>query len=635
MAVLTWMVLAAGTCLSQSAIRIEKVETGLDGYVRGERWIPVVIELQNYGAHFQGIIEIIRGQTSFRRHIDVSAGTARRAEVLVFMSTYLEPMLCRILDQNGRQVIQRKLEPRMLNYQDNLILVVSDTDFNHQFVNGVQNPWGGKTYVAYKKSADLFSDFISYSTADAIALGTFSVDQIPPAKWKALILSVAAGGVLICSATTDFSILTNPWLQKDLPDVTPEYTATSKGEFLSHRYQKGPVPEISIPYQTIRPKPAQEDLLESEGEPPLIVSSSFYKGTLIYFAFDYTRIPEEIRTVFAGFWNEIIFPIPPSTAVPSPFGNAYRARLEDNPRVQKHLHNIQGLQLPEMKWFALFFFVYLVAIGPFQYMLLNFLKRNYLLWTTFPAVITLFTILSLGYSKYRHSATENITQVSVIEIYPELQTETLFQAYGVVIGETGSFNLEAVPQTSYLTRPVRNYYGASVEPFTLSEDLPHMLQNERNKSYTFRTFDAISAQALSYPLKVEARIEEQLLKGTVYNSGNSVLQDSFFVYDGKNSISVGDIPARSHKTFNFKLTSTSVVPIAEAHLRDLLDLYNISHANPHFFFGNVPRTNGKIVINGKELRTVCNQYVAEYVQIEEAGPQNLWTTDTTLPHRRY
>jgi anthranilate phosphoribosyltransferase len=56
---------------------------------------------------------------------------------------------------------------------------------------------------------------------------------------------------------------------------------------------------------------------------------------------------------------------------------------------------------------------------------------------------------------------------------------------------------------------------------------------------------------------------------------------------------------------------------AEYQLKDLLNLYCASYADPHFFFGTVSEPRGQILINGKAHGTARRQYLAVYNEVEE------------------
>ena len=606
-------------------IRIDKKIVGLDGYIRTERWIPVVFHLSNYGSDFQGTLEVLRGETVFKKSLDLGPRSSRRVELLVYMANYSELLSYRVRDLKGGLITEGKLEQLTLNYQDNLVLVISNGDYNHQFLSGVPNPWGGKTFVGYLKPSELFSNTIAYSSADAIAIGSLATTQLDPASWQSLLLYGAAGGTLITSPFTDFSVLQDSSLRKFLPSISPELTETTHGEFLLSRWTSKstePFPLISIPAQRIEPDGSQLILAELTPGAGLITSSPFYKGNIVHFGFDYSRIPEEVRIQFAGFWNESIFP---SSSTPPTFGVPYRPRLEDNPRVQRHLYNIPGLKLPDVKWFALFFFAYLMIIGPFQYLLLNFFKKNAMLWITFPIIILIFTSAAVGYSKYRQSREGKITQVAVVEGFPALGNQITYQVYGSAVSESGTFDFQAVPENSYITKAVRQTMSYQMEPYVLSEDYPHTLSGESLRTWTFRTFDAISAQPESHGIQVSAQIDGNTLYGTIRNNGSHTFNEAFFLYNRLNSATLGPIERGESRKFQIELNDRSAIPMAEPHLRALLDLGSVSHSRPHFFFGEIQKASGTLKINGKERNTDCTKYVAVYVSVAEKGPPSTWT----------
>lgn len=595
---------------AQAFVRVEKVEVGLDGYARGERWVPVVFQLKSYGENFQGSLEVFKGETGFKKSLDLSSGAGKQVEILVYFSNYYENLHYELINKQGRKIQEGRLDVRTLNYTDNLVLVIAGGEYNHQFLNGEQNPWGGKTFVAYHKPEQLYSEWMAYSAADAIALGPISTTSLLPAQWKALLQAVASGKPLICSAGTGFSALSDPLLRDHLPAISAQMTLTSNAGFLASRWAG--LPEVSIPAQSVQPRIWDEGLAPLDAGHSLITSSTYYKGNIIYFAFDYTRLPEVLRSHFAGFWNETVFP---SSGSPPSFVQPFRKLLQENARVQKNLYDIPGLQVPEAKWFALFFFLYVFALGPLQYLALRFLKQRSLLWITFPAIILLFSVASFGYSRFRHTSHDLINQIAVIELFPELDHQVTFQVYGMTMSDTGTFDFVAVPSNSYLRKFSIDSSSYQPEPFTLSEDLPHALLGETMKNWTFRTFESVGTDSTATKLTVSIRLDGDVITGTVRNASALTFTKSLFYYDFRNSIDLGELGAGKNRSFLLKLNSKSPVVVAEPQLRDLLDLYSVSYGSPHFFFGETAPGQGKLVINGQTRDTKLNRYVAAYADI--------------------
>jgi hypothetical protein len=612
-----------------AALQVTRVTVGVDGYARAERWVPVVFDLENDGHRFRGKIQVRKGQTVFEKSLDLGESSRKRVELLYYHTNTYESLRYLILDTEGSTLREGNLEPRMLNYRDNLLLVISTHEYDHQFLNGQENPWGGKTYVAYYKPRDLFSEWMGLSNADGIALGSLSPGQMPPAQWKAIGQYVAAGGVLVFSAITDFAVLQDPIYKNHLPQISAEFTQTSHGDFFVGYWVKSttdPFPAIEIPAQLVVRRECDRELIGLPGGSSLVTSSPYYKGSITYFAFDYTRIPEDFRKLFARIWNTTVYPMTPSGDVG--LGSRFRQKLDENPRVQRDLYDIPGLRLPDLKWFALFFFIYVCAIGPLQFLILKMLKKSALLWISFPAIILLFTVASFGYTKYRQAGKGKITNVGVIEIFPELQQQTIYQVYGTVMSESGTFDFQAGSESSYLRKTAIQSFNYQSEPFVLSEDLPRRLVGETMKRWTFRSFDAFDLQPRNVDLDVKFEIKSGILQGTVVNGTSHEIEDSFFMYDSRNSAALGTLKAKSSKSFTISLKSDSYPPFAEKHLRDLLHLYSASYSNPHFFLGVIEDTGGELVVNGQGRKTESTVYVVVYADSPDAIVINPWLLTT-------
>ncbi len=623
--ILTPLLLLLFPLTSLATVQVDRITVGLDGYVRPERWVPVVFQIQNSGPRFQGKIQVYKGNTVFEKSLDLGETAKKKVELFYYHSNSYESLRYTIIDSNGRTLREGNLDPRLLNYRDNLLIVISTDEYNHQFLNGQANPWGGKSYVVYYKPQDLFSEWMAYASADGIAIGSLSPAQLLTGQWRAIAQNIAYGGVLICSAATDRAVLQDPVYRNHLPSISPELNQMSKGEFMVGwwvRRTTEPFPSIELPAQTVIKRECDRELIMLSADSSLVTTSPYYKGNITYFAFDYTRIPEELRNLFAHVWSRTIYPTTPG-GDPA-LNQRFRQRLDENPRVQKDLYNIPGLRLPAIKWFALFFFVYVCAIGPFQYLVLKLMKKSSLLWFSFPAIIVLFTLASFGYTKYRQAGRGKITNVGVIEVFPALQQQIVYQIYGAVMSESGTFDFQSNSETSYLRKTAVQTFNYQAEPFVLSEDLPRRLVGETMKRWTFRSFDAFDSQPVSLNVDVKFTMQPGKLQGKVVNASPYVLNNSFFMYDSRNSAALGTIKAGETRTFTILLKSDRYPPFAEKHLRDLLQLYAASFSNPHFLLGEIHDKEGELIVNGLARKTDSTVYVAVYADSPDAIVINPW-----------
>src|SRR5918996_4898856 len=84
------LVLLPAVCLA--TVQVEKVTIGLDGYVRAERWVPVVFQIRNTGEPFQGKIQVQKGNTAFEKSLDLGESTQKRVEILYYHSSFYESL---------------------------------------------------------------------------------------------------------------------------------------------------------------------------------------------------------------------------------------------------------------------------------------------------------------------------------------------------------------------------------------------------------------------------------------------------------------------------------------------------------------------------------------------------------------
>jgi hypothetical protein len=73
---------------ASAAIRVEKIVAGLDGFVRGERWAPVTIDLENTGDDFIGTFQVLKGETVFQKSLHLSSGSKKHLELIYYHSNY-------------------------------------------------------------------------------------------------------------------------------------------------------------------------------------------------------------------------------------------------------------------------------------------------------------------------------------------------------------------------------------------------------------------------------------------------------------------------------------------------------------------------------------------------------------------
>ncbi len=224
----------------------------------------------------------------------------------------------------------------------------------------------------------------------------------------------------------------------------------------------------------------------------------------------------------------------------------------------------------------------------------------------------------------RHSTQKRITQHGVIEVYPAVSKQIVYQVFGLATNESGTFRFAPPQQNSYLRKFMMQSFNYLPEPYILSEDLPHQLLGERLKDWTFRTFDAVSEESISVPVQLTLSVHDTSLSGNVSNHTGYKILESFIYYDSKNAFALGTLQPGQSRHFSLTLDNSSPVPFSIPQLNDLLNLNNLSYANPHFFFGQIEDQAGTLIINGQNRKTNLTQYLAAFIETKDAGPVHGW-----------
>ena len=73
---------------AHSTIVVENVVSGIQGFARADRWVPIVLNVTSTSGDFHGTIEINQGMAFFRKSIDLAARTKKRIVLLAYVSSY-------------------------------------------------------------------------------------------------------------------------------------------------------------------------------------------------------------------------------------------------------------------------------------------------------------------------------------------------------------------------------------------------------------------------------------------------------------------------------------------------------------------------------------------------------------------
>lgn len=86
--------------------------------------------------------------------------------------------------------------------------------------------------------------------------------------------------------------------------------------------------------------------------------------------------------------------------------------------IRDRLDDIPGASPLPLPWLIAFSIVYLIAIGPLDYLVLRWLKKEPWTWVTFPATVLVFSVVALVGTAYTKGSQAVVTRVEVVDVLP-------------------------------------------------------------------------------------------------------------------------------------------------------------------------------------------------------------------------
>jgi hypothetical protein len=301
---------------------------------------------------------------------------------------------------------------------------------------------------------DLPRDFVAYDPLDAVVINEAPLSQLTEEQAQALRLWVASGGLLIVAGGADFSGMRASRLDELLP-VEPSSAAVSGYSFADANQIYGPFenPEAT-PGVTARLKPGARSLL-GPADHPLVAERDFGNGLVRFVAVNPKLNPYRAWNGAKEMWADLLWPSAESkphhtnwiTGGSRGPGRAGRFGIQD------FLFHLAEVQPPSAKYVLFFLLAYVLLVGPINYVILRWRRKTDLAWLTIPAVVVLFTMVSVTVAQMSHGGKSVIADASLV---------TVHQADGIADVSNGLIVVPSAKDVQELSFPGSGVYVADV-----------------------------------------------------------------------------------------------------------------------------------------------------------------------------
>lgn len=531
------------------------ITAGMDTYYKGESWVPVHVNVANSGPSLEGSLRLRFGsgqeEQTYTAPLSLPTQSNKRVTLYVTMTSYISRLTVQLLDDNGDE-IGRATTPTLSRLEQNDLLygVLSPNGGELGYLEDVT---GGRAnaQVALLTLDDLPSAAAGWDMLDVLIVHDTDMSELTTGQQTALDTWLSLGGYLVVAGGTGWQKTMTP-----LADYLPVTVTGSEAvaDLPGLRNRLGPEFQEPGPYLVTTSSLRSGELLIHEDGQPLLAEREWGRGRVFFLALDPTLAPLADWDGTPFLWAEIVSDIPRLPFWAGRFTNFYAA--------SEAVKNIPSLALPSALLLICFMSIYVVLIGPANYLVLKRLKRRELAWISIPAVILFFTICAYftgfglkGNNLILHQMNIAYGQVNS----PALRVNSLVALYSPRRA-TYDLILPAEVMALPFSQDFNAGFVATGNVATIERGTDLILRDVRvdvSDSQTFMTESYQPAPSFSSEVRLLTQGSGFQLHVTVRNEGDVTLENAVLLY-GTDIHPVGKLEPGDEATWTLSLSASEV-----------------------------------------------------------------------------
>lgn len=406
------LIFGSGQASAQQQAITWDITVGFDGSFKAETWFPVVVIISNSGPDVNATLSVAfrGGSTAYRQPVDLPSGANKRLVVPVissgsdFGNTRLDVTL-----RDGSQVIRTEtVTAKPIGRGWNVIGVISDEDGALAELSTFEERSASPTSVVRLKGTELPDRVEMLQALDALFVQAVDTTTWTEQQRSVLRAWIDGGGQLVVGG--------DERMTRGLADLLPATVAGAgspsnlqglKATGWSLRDDQRQVPLLQL-----APADGAQVVATGEGGQPLIVRRASGSGSIIQTAFDLQTLRDVGNPV--GLW------------VPLLSLTQEQISLSEGLRNQGFSILRESLKLPQLSFLSalgLFSFlsVYILIVGPVNYLILRRFNRREWAYLTIPLWVVVFSIGAYAWGTIGRGSSTLINQLAIVLVPQEAE----------------------------------------------------------------------------------------------------------------------------------------------------------------------------------------------------------------------
>ncbi len=539
---------------------------GFDNNYRLINWTPITVDLENKGDDIDGRVEVLVSNNQMssslytvpavlpknskkRVHLYINAGTMQRNLEIKLVEGKKVLKAVKVGDLNPLPA-ERYLLGVLTEDQPSLTYWWDQSSNNQIFNSFVTVRLDKESFPVRKEIMDNFG---------IVVINNFDSSQLSSEQRKALHDWIEGGGIVILGTGAN-GRKTVKAFRDDLLSLEIREVVTAKKkdglEKLASKEMPGSTPLSLAEMEGQK----GEVILEDQGI-PIIQEYSIGDGTILVAAFDLGLKPIVDWAGNKLLWENVLLNHVSSSKWTDFINMGYNWKFDRRMQYNGVLSNIPAMDMPAVGTLLIILLVYLVVVGPINYIILKKMDKRDWAWMTIPILVLLFSAGIFGFG-YRNKGGEAIVNsISIVNLQEKGTAANVSSFMGIFIPKKGDYTftldrdvLLSLNQNDYREGPypTEGSTDAKVIDAKITQGGKASLEVMDASIWTMRTFE------LSDTIKEFGRLEWDLyaqeghIKGTITNRTHKTIRD-ILLFTDTGYQKIGDLAIEQSANVDLKL----------------------------------------------------------------------------------
>lgn len=537
---LTWDI---GQAQSENNGIVMEAEAAFQGVFKNGEWLPIWITLENSGPdrNAEARVRVTSGNGAVNYAVPVPLPTGARKRVPLYVlpnsfSRELEVQLVADGELLGRTVLT--VLPQMnISY---VVGILAPERGAAALISGITLPGQFRPIVLVDLAAqDLPEKPEGLRSFDAILINDFDTSTLSQEQRNTLQDWVQSGGRLIVGGGAGAQKSVSG-LPEALVLITPADLIELEDVSALSTYANTETIRVPGPFLVAVGAQNAGAALVQQGEVPLLQEAQVGGGRVDYISLDLAGSPFDAWSGATEFWQTLLSP---GAAYPNWLAPDVPQRQMIADQMNYALSSLPALDLPSVRGLAILLAIYVLLVGPVNYLVLRSIKRLQLAWITIPVLTVLFSAgtFAIGFALRGNDVILN--KIAMIEIQPDGSGKAA-TFFGLFSPAQRAYEVQ-VPGSGLLSA-INTYYdpwtGGPVAPgeITFVQGDPALVQGLSVNQWSMQAFQSESTWSDFGRVTADLEVSQDGLTGQVTNNTRQTLKDAILIL-GMRFARIGDL----------------------------------------------------------------------------------------------